>query len=102
MLRMFGDCGLLSLVTDATNNNNEGNKNMNANIKMTSLVSKAAMITAFAAGTPFAPLNLRVIQNIEREDGSNTRYNVTGYNFQGESVTHFVNTSKCIIWGANC
>lgn len=55
-------------------------------------ISKSAMILAFARGVAFPPLGLRVINSIEREDGSNQSYNVTGISMMGHVVTLYVRT----------
>ena len=56
-------------------------------------VSKFALMMAFFTGAPFAPLGFDVINSIEREDGSNNSYNVTGITFSGEDKTCHVRAS---------
>lgn len=53
--------------------------------------TKFKLFNAFANGLPFH--TFRVINAIEREDGSNTRYNVTGINAQGMTQTTFIQTT---------
>lgn len=51
-------------------------------------ISKADLFAAFASGSSF--LDFSVINAVEREDGSNRRYNVTGVNLYGEKMTRFL------------
>lgn len=54
--------------------------------------SKFALFNAFANGLPYAVLGVKftVINKIEREDGSNLKYNVTGITTKGTTTTVFV------------
>jgi hypothetical protein len=55
---------------------------------------KFLLLNAFANGLPFTlPDGTQItINSIEREDGSNWLYNVTGYTRSGVIITLFVDT----------
>ena len=53
-------------------------------------VSKFDLFNAFANGYPMPELGFVVINTIQREDGSNRSYNVTGYTPKGQVVTKTV------------
>jgi hypothetical protein len=57
---------------------------------MPSFISKHELFAALACGGPMPALDMTVVNAIEREDGSNHNYNVTGYLDDGREVTVFV------------
>lgn len=56
--------------------------------------TKFVLFTAFAIGAPviLGKRDFKVINKIEREDGSNRKYNVEGINPQGETMKVFIET----------
>jgi len=55
-------------------------------------ISKASLLLAFFTGTPLEVVNLKVVNKVEREDGSNNSYNITGITNEGKQVTQHVRT----------
>ena len=57
-------------------------------------VTKSKLFGAFGAGKPvtLGETQFHVLNSIEREDGSNRKYNVTGINPYGHRVVLFVET----------
>lgn len=49
-------------------------------------------MAAFFTGAPIvvSKIHFSVLNSVEREDGSNRRYNVTGINHAGQAATVFV------------
>jgi hypothetical protein len=55
-------------------------------------VSKFAILNAFANGTPCPEIDAKVINKVEREDGSNKNYNLSIITNAGLTLTVFVKT----------
>lgn len=53
------------------------------------IVSKFELFNALANGGAMEELGLTVVNAIEREDGSNHNYNVTGYDVNNRKFTVF-------------
>ena len=51
------------------------------------IVSKFALLNAFANGLPLNEIGANVINSIEREDGSNASYNVSFVGAEGRKFT---------------
>lgn len=57
-------------------------------------IKKTILFNALATGGAITALGLAIVNAIQREDGSNVRYNVTGYKFNGQQTTLFVQTTN--------
>lgn len=55
------------------------------------VVTKHELVTALLTGGPLARL-FKIVNAVEREDGSNRSYNVSGYSPAGASLTVHVRT----------
>ena len=59
---------------------------------MSQTINKTTLFHKFTHGMSCAELGFTVINAIEREDGSNWNYNITGYRPDGRCETIFVRT----------